>query len=77
MGCTVEMMTFWAKLFIAGSHEKLLAPLRTLNPVSLGLILTLVGLCQCPYWTREWSQPPARLAEALTPKVRRHIQERG
>lgn len=49
----VEMMPLCAKLFIAGSHENLVAPLRTLNSVSPGLILTLVGLYQFPYWTRE------------------------
>lgn len=49
----VEMMPFRAKLFIAGSYEKLVAPLRTLNSMSLGLILTLAGLYQCPYLTRE------------------------
>lgn len=70
----VEMMPFCAKLFIAGSHENLVAPLRTLNSVSPGLILTLVGLYQFPYWARERSQLPACLTESLTSKVRRHVQ---
>lgn len=33
MGCAVEMMSFGCKLFIAGSYEKLAAPLRTLSSV--------------------------------------------